>query len=153
MAKVGKDGELKILLEDYPYAEDGMLIWNALKRWNDGYLVGSPTAFPIQICSRELRVTAMSACPDVHRIIASDYYPACTLLRAWRRDCDPSKKSFSRHLYGLDGVLTCSAPSFTAIQTAGHITTAEAVLQEGQGRGGRPGAAGMVGRDQDQGPP
>ena len=47
MAKLGKDGEVKILLDDYPYAEDGLLIWSALKRWNDGYLVGSLSAFPI----------------------------------------------------------------------------------------------------------
>ncbi len=30
---------MKLLLDDYPYAEDGLLIWNGLKTWNDGYLV------------------------------------------------------------------------------------------------------------------
>lgn len=31
---------MKLLLDDYPYAEDGLLIWNALKKWNHDYLVG-----------------------------------------------------------------------------------------------------------------
>ena len=30
---------MQLLLEDYPYAEDGLLIWNGLKKWNDDYLV------------------------------------------------------------------------------------------------------------------
>ena len=30
---------MKLLVDDYPYAEDGLLIWTALKKWNDGYLV------------------------------------------------------------------------------------------------------------------
>ena len=39
LAKPGKNGAVKVLLDDYPYAEDGLLIWNALRKWNDGYLV------------------------------------------------------------------------------------------------------------------
>ncbi len=39
VAKAEKRGAVKVLLDDYPYAEDGLLIWNALKKWNDGYLV------------------------------------------------------------------------------------------------------------------
>ncbi len=31
---------MEVLLDDYPYAEDGLLIWDALQKWNDGYLVG-----------------------------------------------------------------------------------------------------------------
>ena len=41
MAKrIGDAGEVQLLLDDYPYAEDGLLIWDALKDWNDDYLVG-----------------------------------------------------------------------------------------------------------------
>ncbi len=39
MAEAQKDGTVKVMLDDYPYAEDGLLIWDALKKWNDGYLV------------------------------------------------------------------------------------------------------------------
>ena len=39
VAKADKHGAMKVLLDDYPYAEDGLLIWNALKKWNDSYLV------------------------------------------------------------------------------------------------------------------
>ena len=34
-----KDGnELKMLLDDYPYAEDGLLIWNAILKFATDYL-------------------------------------------------------------------------------------------------------------------
>ena len=39
MAELDDEGGLRVLLEDYPYAEDGLLIWDALKKWNDDYLV------------------------------------------------------------------------------------------------------------------
>ena len=44
VAKPGRDGAVEVLLDDYPYAEDGLLIWDALKKWNDGYLVGGQPA-------------------------------------------------------------------------------------------------------------
>ena len=50
VAKLGHNGEVKILLDDYPYAEDGLLIWNALKKWNDGYLVGLNLAKDLPDC-------------------------------------------------------------------------------------------------------
>ena len=42
VAQPAGKGGVKVLLDDYPYAEDGLLIWDALKKWNDGYLVGIP---------------------------------------------------------------------------------------------------------------
>ena len=44
MAKKSSTGEVELLVEDYPYAEDGLLIWNALEAWNRDYLVTSPSA-------------------------------------------------------------------------------------------------------------
>jgi hypothetical protein len=56
VAKAETDGTVNVLLDDYPYAEDGLLIWNALKKWNDGYLVP---------CSS--RLAKISPCCDVLR--------------------------------------------------------------------------------------
>jgi lipoxygenase len=31
-------GAVKLLLKDYPYADDGMLLWNAVEKWVGNYL-------------------------------------------------------------------------------------------------------------------
>ena len=38
LAKTEEGGALKLLLEDYPYADDGMLLWNAVEKWVGSYL-------------------------------------------------------------------------------------------------------------------
>eukprot|EP00245_Coleochaete_scutata_P012564 TRINITY_DN4898_c0_g1_i1.p1 TRINITY_DN4898_c0_g1~~TRINITY_DN4898_c0_g1_i1.p1 ORF type:complete len:946 (-),score=203.41 TRINITY_DN4898_c0_g1_i1:850-3687(-) len=38
MAKKGADGKLEMLLPDYPYGSDGMLIWDAMTEWVGDYL-------------------------------------------------------------------------------------------------------------------
>jgi lipoxygenase len=38
LAKRDADGKVKLLLEDYPYADDGMLLWNAVDNWLGDYL-------------------------------------------------------------------------------------------------------------------
>ncbi|GMH38118.1 hypothetical protein BSKO_06002 [Bryopsis sp. KO-2023] len=38
MAKETQDGELRLTLEDYPYATDGLLIWSAIETWVLSYL-------------------------------------------------------------------------------------------------------------------
>ena len=44
MAKRTSCGGVELLVDDYPYAEDGLLIWNALETWNRDYLVTLPPA-------------------------------------------------------------------------------------------------------------
>ena len=31
-------GGLKLVIEDYPYAADGLLIWSAIKEWVESYV-------------------------------------------------------------------------------------------------------------------
>jgi hypothetical protein len=38
LAKRDAEGKVKLLLEDYPYADDGMLLWNAVESWVGDYL-------------------------------------------------------------------------------------------------------------------
>jgi lipoxygenase len=38
MAVQGADGKLKLTIEDYPYANDGLLIWDAIKEWASDYV-------------------------------------------------------------------------------------------------------------------
>jgi len=38
LAQKGGDGKVKLLLKDYPYADDGMLIWDAVHEWVGSYL-------------------------------------------------------------------------------------------------------------------
>ncbi|KAL6874154.1 hypothetical protein ACP4OV_014236 [Aristida adscensionis] len=38
MAVQGKDGKLELAIEDYPYANDGLLVWDALKQWASDYV-------------------------------------------------------------------------------------------------------------------
>ncbi|CAL5041923.1 unnamed protein product [Urochloa decumbens] len=38
MAVEGKDGKLELTIEDYPYANDGLLIWDAIKEWVSDYV-------------------------------------------------------------------------------------------------------------------
>nr|CAB3486582.1 unnamed protein product [Digitaria exilis] len=38
MAVQGKDGKLELTIEDYPYANDGLLIWDAIKEWASDYV-------------------------------------------------------------------------------------------------------------------
>ncbi|KAG8075277.1 hypothetical protein GUJ93_ZPchr0006g44659 [Zizania palustris] len=38
MAVEGDDGELKLTIEDYPYANDGLLVWNSIKEWASDYV-------------------------------------------------------------------------------------------------------------------
>ena len=38
MAERGRDGKLQVTVPNYPYAEDGLLIWDAMERWVDDYL-------------------------------------------------------------------------------------------------------------------
>ncbi|TVU08175.1 hypothetical protein EJB05_41566 [Eragrostis curvula] len=38
MAVHGKDGKLELTIEDYPYANDGLLIWDAIKEWVSDYV-------------------------------------------------------------------------------------------------------------------
>jgi lipoxygenase len=38
MAVQGPDGKLKLTIEDYPYANDGLLIWDAIKDWASDYV-------------------------------------------------------------------------------------------------------------------
>lgn len=33
MAVEGQGGELKLTIEDYPYANDGLLVWDSIKEW------------------------------------------------------------------------------------------------------------------------
>ena len=39
-AKLTSDGSVQLLTKDYPYAEDGMLIWKALEKMVSEYVVG-----------------------------------------------------------------------------------------------------------------
>ena len=45
MAKKTSSGEVQLLVDDYPYAEDGLLVWNALEAWNREYLVHNVAAY------------------------------------------------------------------------------------------------------------
>nr|BAJ96200.1 predicted protein [Hordeum vulgare subsp. vulgare] len=38
MAVKGGDGKLELVIEDYPYANDGLLIWDAIKEWASEYV-------------------------------------------------------------------------------------------------------------------
>jgi len=38
MAVQGKDGKLELTIEDYPYANDGLLIWQAIEEWVSDYV-------------------------------------------------------------------------------------------------------------------
>jgi lipoxygenase len=38
LAKRDAQGKVKLLLEDYPYADDGMLLWDAVDSWLGDYL-------------------------------------------------------------------------------------------------------------------
>ncbi|TVU08178.1 hypothetical protein EJB05_41569, partial [Eragrostis curvula] len=38
MAVEGKDGNLELTIEDYPYANDGLLVWKAIKEWASDYV-------------------------------------------------------------------------------------------------------------------
>ncbi|GJM97973.1 hypothetical protein PR202_ga14943 [Eleusine coracana subsp. coracana] len=38
MAVRGKDGKLELTIEDYPYANDGLLIWESIKEWASDYV-------------------------------------------------------------------------------------------------------------------
>ena len=38
VAERGRDGKLRIAVPNYPYAEDGLLIWEAMERWVGEYL-------------------------------------------------------------------------------------------------------------------
>ncbi|CAN6220783.1 unnamed protein product [Urochloa humidicola] len=38
MAVEGKDGKLELTIEDYPYANDGLLVWDAIKEWVSDYV-------------------------------------------------------------------------------------------------------------------
>ena len=51
MAERNDEGELRVLLKDYPYAEDGLLIWDALKKWNDNYLVSGSGCADVASCT------------------------------------------------------------------------------------------------------
>ena len=50
MAELDDEGGLRVLLKDYPYAEDGLLIWDALKKWNDDYLVSCTGCAAVTSC-------------------------------------------------------------------------------------------------------
>uniref|UniRef100_A0A8R7V1F4 Lipoxygenase domain-containing protein n=1 Tax=Triticum urartu TaxID=4572 RepID=A0A8R7V1F4_TRIUA len=38
MATKEEDGKLKLAIEDYPYANDGLLVWDAIKEWASDYV-------------------------------------------------------------------------------------------------------------------
>ncbi|CAN6216308.1 unnamed protein product [Urochloa humidicola] len=38
MAVEGEDGKLELTIEDYPYANDGLLVWDAIKEWVSYYV-------------------------------------------------------------------------------------------------------------------
>ncbi|KAE8820451.1 Lipoxygenase 2.2, chloroplastic [Hordeum vulgare] len=38
MAVRGEDGKLELAIHDYPYANDGLLIWDAIKQWAFDYV-------------------------------------------------------------------------------------------------------------------
>ncbi|KAL6602995.1 hypothetical protein ACP70R_043356 [Stipagrostis hirtigluma subsp. patula] len=38
MAVQGEDGKLELSIEDYPYANDGLLVWDSLKEWASDYV-------------------------------------------------------------------------------------------------------------------
>ena len=38
VAERGADGEVKVTLKGYAYAEDGLLIYNALAKWVESYI-------------------------------------------------------------------------------------------------------------------
>ncbi|GJN38831.1 hypothetical protein PR202_gb27908 [Eleusine coracana subsp. coracana] len=38
MAVQGENGELELTIKDYPYANDGLLIWDAIKKWASEYV-------------------------------------------------------------------------------------------------------------------
>ncbi|XP_044955679.1 lipoxygenase 2.2, chloroplastic [Hordeum vulgare subsp. vulgare] len=38
MAVRGEDGKLELAIEDYPYANDGLLVWDAIKQWASDYV-------------------------------------------------------------------------------------------------------------------
>ncbi|KQJ93839.1 lipoxygenase 2.3, chloroplastic [Brachypodium distachyon] len=38
LAVRGNDGELELTIKDYPYANDGLLIWNSIKQWASDYV-------------------------------------------------------------------------------------------------------------------
>eukprot|EP00245_Coleochaete_scutata_P002442 TRINITY_DN1320_c0_g5_i1.p1 TRINITY_DN1320_c0_g5~~TRINITY_DN1320_c0_g5_i1.p1 ORF type:complete len:954 (-),score=179.98 TRINITY_DN1320_c0_g5_i1:764-3625(-) len=38
MAKRGEDGKVELLLPDYPYGSDGLLVWNSVEKWVSEYL-------------------------------------------------------------------------------------------------------------------
>jgi lipoxygenase len=38
LAKKSDQGRVELLLDDYPYADDGMLYWEALEKWVGNYL-------------------------------------------------------------------------------------------------------------------
>ncbi|TVU08176.1 hypothetical protein EJB05_41567, partial [Eragrostis curvula] len=38
MAVEGKGGKLELTIEDYPYANDGLLVWDAIKEWASDYV-------------------------------------------------------------------------------------------------------------------
>lgn len=38
MAFPGEDGKLELTIEDYPYANDGLLIWDSIKGWVSDYV-------------------------------------------------------------------------------------------------------------------
>ncbi|XP_062232947.1 lipoxygenase 2.1, chloroplastic-like [Phragmites australis] len=55
MAVQGKDGKLELSIEDYPYANDGLLVWDAIKEWASDYVKHYyPCAADI-ICDEELQ--------------------------------------------------------------------------------------------------
>ncbi|VAI26941.1 unnamed protein product [Triticum turgidum subsp. durum] len=38
MAVRGEDGKLELAIEDYPYATDGLMVWDAIKQWASDYV-------------------------------------------------------------------------------------------------------------------
>lgn len=38
MAVRGEDGKLELAIEDYPYANDGLMVWDAIKQWASDYV-------------------------------------------------------------------------------------------------------------------
>ncbi len=56
---------MDVLLDDYPYVEDGLLIWDALKKWNDGYLVGGAALTAASNTAGSCSAHVVCSLPDV----------------------------------------------------------------------------------------
>ncbi|XP_054793631.1 linoleate 13S-lipoxygenase 2-1, chloroplastic-like isoform X1 [Prosopis cineraria] len=62
---------LKLTIEDYPFANDGLLIWDALKQWFTDYVTHYYPFAPMQFLSRLHWLCRRRLAPSLRRLVAS----------------------------------------------------------------------------------